>query len=185
MATAERAARVAAVADGLDAAIARADDTAAAASRLRDEHELDTVDAEQIVRRRDTLTDALSGVRHLVAVEAEADARRTAIADATATAARLTDDLAALDTALEARPAERARIVEAARSASTTAADADAAAHEVARVQSLRADLAARDRAEHRVAQAERVVAGARRRATCALDAERTLRERRIAGLAR
>ncbi|WP_284760164.1 SMC family ATPase [Curtobacterium sp. MEB011] len=184
VATAERAARVAAVADGLDAAIARADDTAAAASRLRDEHELDTVDAEQVVRRRDTLTDALSGVRHLVAVEAEADARRTAIADATATAARLTDDLAALDTALEARPAERARIVEAARSASTTAADADAAAHEVARVQSLRADLAARDRAEHRVAQAERVVAGARRRATDALDAERTLRERRIAGLA-
>ncbi|MCS5509809.1 SMC family ATPase [Curtobacterium flaccumfaciens pv. flaccumfaciens] len=184
VATAERAARVAAVADGLDAATVRADDTAAAAARLRDQHAVRAVDAQQIARRRDTLTDALSDVRHLVAVEAEADARRTAIAEATATASRLTDDLAALDTALESRPSERARIVEAARTASTTAADADAAAHEVARVQSLRADLAARDRAERRVADAERVVAGARRRATEALDAERSLRERRIAGLA-
>lgn len=184
VATAERAARVAAVADGLDAATVRADDTAAAAARLRDQHALRAVDAQQIARRRDTLTDALSDVRHLVAVEAEADARRTAIAEATATASRLTDDLAALDTALESRPSERARIVEAARTASTTAADADAAAHEVARVQSLRADLAARDRAERRVADAERVVADARRRATEALDAERSLRERRIAGLA-
>lgn len=184
VATAERAARVAAVADGLDAATVRADDTAGAAARLRDQHALRAVDAQQIARRRDTLTDALSDVRHLVAVEAEADARRTAIAAATATASRLTDDLAALDTALESRPSERARIVEAARTASTTAADADAAAHEVARVQSLRADLAARDRAERRVADAERVVAGARRRATEALDAERSLRERRIAGLA-
>ncbi|WP_027465055.1 AAA family ATPase [Curtobacterium sp. UNCCL17] len=184
VATAERAARVAAVADGLDAATVRADDTAAAAARLRDQHALRAVDAQQIARRRDTLTDALSDVRHLVAVEAEADARRTAIAEATTTASRLTDDLTALDTALESRPSERARIVEAARTASTTAADADAAAHEVARVQSLRADLAARDRAERRVADAERVVAGARRRATEALDAERSLRERRIAGLA-
>jgi exonuclease SbcC len=184
VATAERAARVAAVADGLDAATVRADDTAAAAARLRDQHALRAVDAQQVARRRDTLTDALSDVRHLVAVEAEADARRTAIAEATATASRLTDDLAALDTALESRPSERARIVEAARTASTTAADADAAAHEVARVQSLRADLAARDRAERRVADAERVVTDARRRATEALDAERSLRERRIAGLA-
>ncbi|MCS5517893.1 SMC family ATPase [Curtobacterium flaccumfaciens] len=184
VATAERAARVAAVADGLDAATVRADDTAGAAARLRDQHALRAVDAQQIARRRDTLTDALSDARHLVAVEAEADARRTAIAEATATASRLTDDLAALDTALESRPSERARIVKAARTASTTAADADAAAHEVARVQSLRADLAARDRAERRVADAERVVAGARRRATEALDAERSLRERRIAGLA-
>ncbi|WP_418516550.1 AAA family ATPase [Curtobacterium flaccumfaciens pv. flaccumfaciens] len=184
VATAERAARVAAVADGLDAATVRADDTAAAAARLRDQYALRAVDAQQIARRRDTLTDALSDVRHLVAVEAEADARRTAIAEATATASRLTDDLATLDTALESRPSERARIVEAARTASTTAADADAAAHEVARVQSLRADLAARDRAERRVADAERVVTDARRRATEALDAERSLRERRIAGLA-
>ncbi|PZE91561.1 SMC family ATPase [Curtobacterium sp. MCLR17_039] len=184
VATAERAARVAAVADGLDAATVRADDTAGAAARLRDQHALRAVDAQQIARRRDTLTDALSDVRHLVAVEAEADARRTAIAEATATASRLTDDLAALDTALESRPSERARIVEAARTASTTAADADAAAHEVTRVQSLGADLAARDRAEQRVADAERVVADARRRATEALDAERSLRERRIAGLA-
>ncbi|PZE28608.1 AAA family ATPase [Curtobacterium sp. MCLR17_055] len=184
VATAERAARVAAVADGLDAATVRADDTAAAAARLREQHALGAVDAQQVARRRDSLTDALSDVRHLVAVEAEADARRTAIAEATATASRLTDDLAALDTALEARPTERARIVEAARTASTTAADADAAAHEVARVQSLRADLAARDRAEQRVAGAERIVVDARRRATEALDAERSLRERRIAGLA-
>ncbi|PZE64647.1 MULTISPECIES: AAA family ATPase [unclassified Curtobacterium] len=184
VATAERAARVAAVADGLDAATVRADDTAAAAARLREQHALGAVDAQQVARRRDSLTDALSDVRHLVAVEADADARRTAIAEATATASRLTDDLAALDTALEARPTERARIVEAARTASTTAADADAAAHEVARVQSLRADLAARDRAEQRVAGAERIVVDARRRATEALDAERSLRERRIAGLA-
>jgi len=184
VATAERSARVAAVADGLDAATVRADDTAAAAARLREQHALGAVDAQQVARRRDTLTDALSDVRHLVAVEAEADTRRTAIAEASATASRLTDDLAALDTALEARPTERARIVEAARTASTTAADADAAAHEVARVQSLRADLAARDRAEQRVAGAERIVADARRRATEALDAERSLRERRIAGLA-
>ncbi|MCS6547855.1 SMC family ATPase [Curtobacterium flaccumfaciens pv. flaccumfaciens] len=184
VAAAERAARVAAVADGLDAATVRADDTAAAAARLREQHALGAVDAQQVARRRDSLTDALSDVRHLVAVEAEADTRRTAIAGATATASRLTDDLAALDTALEARPTERARIVEAARTASTTAADADAAAHEVARVQSLRADLAARDRAEQRVAGAERIVADARRRATEALDAERSLRERRIAGLA-
>ncbi|PYY46008.1 SMC family ATPase [Curtobacterium sp. MCLR17_043] len=184
VATAERAARVAAVADGLDAATVRADDTAAAAARLREQHALGAVDAQQVARRRDSLTDALSDVRHLVAVESEADARRTAIAEATATASRLTDDLTALDTALEARPTERARIVEAARTASTTAADVDAAAHEVARVQSLRADLAARDRAEQRVAGAERIVADARRRATEALDAERSLRERRIAGLA-
>ncbi|WP_282820130.1 AAA family ATPase, partial [Curtobacterium flaccumfaciens] len=184
VATAERAARVAAVADGLDAATVRSDDSAAAAARLREQHALDAVDAQRVARRRDALTDALSDVRHLVAVEADADTRRTAIAEATATASRLTDDLAALDTALEARPTERARIVEAARTASTTAADADAAAHEVARVQSLRADLAARDRAEQRVAGAERIVADARRRATEALDAERSLRERRIAGLA-
>ncbi|WP_412161900.1 AAA family ATPase [Curtobacterium flaccumfaciens] len=184
VATAERSARVAAVADGLDAATVRADDTAAAAARLREQHALDAVDAQQVARRRDALTDALSDVRHLVAVEADADTRRTAIAEATATASRLTDDLAALDTALEARPTERARIVEAARIASTTAADADAAAHEVTRVQALRADLAARDRAEQRVAGAERIVADARRRATEALDAERSLRERRIAGLA-
>ncbi|WP_412169645.1 AAA family ATPase [Curtobacterium flaccumfaciens pv. flaccumfaciens] len=184
VATAERSARVAAVADGLDAATVRADDTAAAAARLREQHALGAVDAQQVARRRDTLTDALSDVRHLVAVEAEADTRRTAIAEASATASRLTDDLATLDTALEARPTERARIVEAARTASTTAADADAAVHEVARVQSLRADLAARDRAEQRVAGAERIVADARRRATEALDAERSLRERRIAGLA-
>ncbi|PZE32439.1 SMC family ATPase [Curtobacterium sp. MCSS17_006] len=184
VATAERAARVAAVADGLDAATVRADDSAAAAARLREQHALDAVDAQQVARRRDSLTDALSDVRHLVAVEADADTRRTAIAEATATASRLTDDLAALDTALEARPTERARIVEAARTAATTAADADAAAHEVTRVQALRADLAARDRAEQRVAGAERIVADARRRATEALDAERSLRERRIAGLA-
>jgi exonuclease SbcC len=184
VATAERAARVAAVADGVDAATVRADDTAAVAARLHEQHALGAVDAQQVARRRDTLTDALSDVRHLVAVEAEADTRRTAIAEAAATASRLTDDLAALDTALEARPTERARIVEAARTASTTAADADAAAHEVARVQSLRADLTARDRAEQRVAGAERIVADARRRATEALNAERSLRERRIAGLA-
>jgi exonuclease SbcC len=184
LATAERAARVAAVVDGLDAASVRADDTAATAARLRDEHDLSGADTAEVIRRRDALTDDLSDVRHLVAVEDGAAARRAAIAEATETAERLAAELVRLDAALDARPAERALIVGAARAAAVTAADADAAAHEVTRVRSLRADLTARGRAEQRVTDAERAVAGARRLATEALAAERSLRERRIAGLA-
>ncbi|OIH96613.1 MULTISPECIES: AAA family ATPase [unclassified Curtobacterium] len=180
----ERAARVAAVADGLDAAQGRADDTATAAERLRDEHGLVDAAPDTVVQQRDTLTDDLAAVRHLVGVETGAAARRAAVADATATAERLAAQLVELDTALDARPAERARIVEAARTAATTAADADPAAHEVARVRGLRDDLAARDRAAVRAADAERSVAAARVAATRAIDAERALRERRIAGLA-
>ncbi len=184
VATAERAARVAVVADGLDAAAARVDTTSSAAADLRRGHGLVGVDTAEVLRRRDTLADDLSAVRHLVAVEDGAAARRAAVAEATATAERLTADLGLLDAALEARPTERARIVEDARAASVTAADADAAAHEVRRVQSLRADLVARDRSAERVVVAERAVVGARHVATRALETERSLRERRIAGLA-
>ncbi|MBF4605999.1 AAA family ATPase [Curtobacterium sp. VKM Ac-1393] len=183
VAVGERAARVAAVADGLDVAALRADDATTAARSVRERHGV-TADADDVLRRRDALADDLSAVRHLVAVEDGSAARRTAIADATATAEQLAEQLVERDAALDARPTERARIVEAARTAALTAADADAAAHEGARVRSLRADLVARDRAAERVAAVEQTVATARRAATEAVAAERALRERRIAGLA-
>ncbi|NQW91307.1 SMC family ATPase [Curtobacterium sp. VKM Ac-2861] len=183
LALGERAARVATVADGLDAAVLRADESTAAARSLRDRHGV-TADADAVVLRRDALADDLSAVRHLVAVEDGAAARRSTIAEATADAEQIAEQLLERDAALDARPAERARIVEAARTAARTAADSDAAAHEVTRIRSLRADLVARDRAAQRVATAEQSVAIARRSATDALAAERALRERRIAGLA-
>lgn len=179
----ERAARVAAVADGLDAAVLRAEETTAAARAVRDRHGV-TEAPDVVVGRRDALADDLSAVRHLVAVEDGSAARRSAIAEAVATAEQLAGQLVARDAALDARPAERARIVEAARTAARTAADADAAAHEVTRVRSLRAELVARDHAAQRVTAAEQTVTAARRSATEALAAERALRERRIAGLA-
>lgn len=179
----ERAARVAAVADGLDAAVLRADETTAAARAVRDRHGV-TEAPDVVVGRRDALADELSAVRHLVAVEDGSAARRSAIAEAVATAEQLAGQLVARDAALDARPAERARIVEAARTAARTAADADAAAHEVTRVRSLRAELVARDHAAQRVTAAEQTVTVARRSAIEALAAERALRERRIAGLA-
>lgn len=179
----ERAARVAAVADGLDAAVLRADETTAAARAVRDRHGV-TETPDVVVGRRDVLADDLSAVRHLVAVEDGSAARRSAIAEAVSTAEQLAGQLVARDAALDARPAERARIVEAARTAARTAADADAAAHEVTRVRSLRAELVARDLAAQRVTAAEQTVTAARRSATEALAAERALRERRIAGLA-
>lgn len=179
----ERAARVAAVADGLDAAVLRADETTAAARAVRDRHGV-TEAPDVVVGRRDALADELSAVRHLVAVEDGSAARRSAIAEAVATAEQLAGQLVARDVALDARPAERARVVEAARTAARTAADADAAAHEVTRVRSLRAELVARDHAAQRVTAAEQTVTAARRSATEALAAERALRERRIAGLA-
>ncbi|TCL79134.1 MULTISPECIES: SMC family ATPase [unclassified Curtobacterium] len=183
LALGERAARVATVADGLDAAVMRADESTAAARSLRDRHGV-TADADAVVLRRDALADDLSAVRHLVAVEDGAAARRSTIAEATADAEQIAEQLLERDAALDARPAERARIVEAARTAARTAADSDAAAHEVTRIRSLRADLVARDHAAQRVATAEQSVATARRSATDALAAERALRERRIAGLA-
>ncbi|ROQ17565.1 MULTISPECIES: AAA family ATPase [unclassified Curtobacterium] len=183
LALGERAARVAAVADGLDAAVLRADESTAAARSLRDRHGV-TADADVVVLRRDALADDLSAVRHLVAVEDGAAARRSAIAEATADAEQIAEQLLERDVELDARPTERARIVEAARTAARTAADSDAAAHEVTRIRSLRADLVARDQAAQRVATAEQSVAAARRSATDALTAERALRERRIAGLA-
>ncbi|WIE72831.1 SMC family ATPase [Curtobacterium sp. MCJR17_020] len=183
LALGERAARVAAVADGLDAAVLRADETAAAARSLRDRHGV-TADADAVVLRRDALADDLSAVRHLVAVDDGAAARRSTIAEATADAEQIAEQLLERDAALDARPTERARIVEAARTAARTAADSDAAAHEVTRIRSLRADLVARDHAAQRVTAAEQSVAAARRSATDALAAERALRERRIAGLA-
>ncbi|TCL82346.1 exonuclease SbcC [Curtobacterium sp. PhB142] len=183
LALGERAARVAAVADGLDAAVLRADETTAVARSLRDRHGV-TADADAVVLRRDALADDLSAVRHLVAVEDGAAARRSAIAGATADAEQIAEQLLERDAALDACPTERARIVEAARTAARTAADSDAAAHEVTRIRSLRADLVARDHAAQRVATAEQSVAAARRSATDALAAERALRERRIAGLA-
>ncbi|MBT1623186.1 SMC family ATPase [Curtobacterium flaccumfaciens pv. oortii] len=183
LALGERAARVAAVADGLDAAVLRADESTAAARSLRDRHGV-TADADAVVLRRDALADDLSAVRHLVAVEDGTAARRSAIAEATADAEQIAEQLLERDAALDARPTERARIVEAARTAARTAADSDAAAHEVTRIRSLRADLVARDQAAQRVATAEQSVAAARRSATDALTAERALRERRIAGLA-
>ncbi|MEJ8285732.1 SMC family ATPase [Curtobacterium citreum] len=179
----ERAARVAAVADGLDAAVLRADETTATARAVRDRHGVAEA-PDVVVGRRDVLADDLSAVRHLVAVEDGSAARRSAIAEAVATAEQLAGQLVARDAALDARPAERARIVEAARTAARTAADADAAAHEVTRVRSLRAELVARDHAAQRVTAAEQTVTAARRSATEALAAERALRERRIAGLA-
>ncbi|ROP74671.1 AAA family ATPase [Curtobacterium sp. PhB115] len=181
--TAERAARVAVLADGLDAAGARADETAAASRSVREQHVVGD-DAAEVVRRRDGLADQLTTVRPLATTEDGLPARRSAIADASALVERLAAQLVERDAALDTRPAERARIVEAARAAAATAADADAAAHEVARVRSLRSDLAARDRAAVRVGAAERTVATARADASEALAAERVLRERRIAGLA-
>ncbi|TCU83524.1 exonuclease SbcC [Curtobacterium sp. PhB191] len=183
LALGERAARVTAVADGLDAAVMRADETTAAARSLRDRHGI-TADADAVVLRRDALADDLSAVRHLVAVEDGAAARRSTIAGATADAEQIAEQLLERDAALDAHPTERARIVEAARTAARTAADSDAAAHEVTRIRSLRADLVARDHVAQRVATAEQSVAAARRSATDALTAERALRERRIAGLA-
>ncbi|RPE85320.1 exonuclease SbcC [Curtobacterium sp. PhB137] len=183
LALGERAARVATVADGLDAAVMRADESTAAARSLRDRHGI-TADADAVVLRRDALADDLSAVRHLVAVEDGAAARRSTIAGATADAEQIAEQLLERDAALDARPTERARIVEAARTAARTAADSDAAAHEVTRIRFLRADLVARDHAAQRVATAEQSVATARRSATDALAAERALRERRIAGLA-
>ncbi len=101
---------------------------------------------------------------------------------------RPTEDLAArsaaLVDALERRPAERATIVESARTAAALAADAEPARVEVERVAQLRADLSTRVTAARAQEQAERAVADARAAASAALATETDLRARRIAGLA-
>ncbi|SBN62341.1 exonuclease SbcC [Curtobacterium sp. 9128] len=178
---AERAARVVAVADGLDAARARADTVAEELAALRLQHD---VTADDTAGERDRLSELVGAVRHLVPVALALPERRRAVDDARAQAERLGTRLAELDAALEARPAERARIVEASRAAAETAADAETARHEADVVRDLRrlvVDLAA---ARTRVQAAETSVASARSAAQDALVAEQHLRERRIAGLA-
>ncbi|MDM7886094.1 SMC family ATPase [Curtobacterium sp. RHCKG23] len=179
---AERAARVTASADGLDAARARAADTAGAASDLRRRSGIpDTAD---VVARRADVATCLGAVRHLVPVEDTIAGRRRALADAAARAGRLAERIRELDVALEARPAGRTALVEDARAAATAASDAEAARAETEQVRQLRADLDARDASVAAVAAAEPVVAERRRRAEELLEAERSLRARRIAGLA-
>ncbi|WIE76206.1 SMC family ATPase [Curtobacterium sp. MCSS17_007] len=179
---AERAARVTATADGLDAARARGDEAARTAHDLRVRSGVPT-DGDVPARRADLVACA-GAVRHLVAVEAALPGRRRAITDAAARAERLVARRAELDRRLEARPAERAALVEEARSAATAAGDAEPARVEVERLARLRSDLDARDAATVAVARAEQVVAERRLRAEELLRTEQTLRARRIAGLA-
>jgi DNA repair protein SbcC/Rad50 len=183
LASGERAARVAVVADGLDAARARADHVTAAADTLRSRHGV-TNDRDAVSRRRTAVAECLAAVRHRVDLEHALPGRRRAITDAVARGAQLTERLADLDAALEARPAERARIVEDARAAAALAAGSEAARLEVDRVRALRADLVARAGSERRVHDAEQVVVAARATAHELVRAEQQLRERRIAGLA-
>ncbi|MBT2502791.1 AAA family ATPase [Curtobacterium sp. ISL-83] len=179
----ERAARVAVAARGLDTARERAAVTAAAAEGLRAQHGV-TASGAALVQQRSAIEHDLAAVHHLVAVEADLPARRQATEASVATAERLAATLVELDAALDARPAERFRIVEAARSAAETATGAEAARHEVEHAERLRADLTARATSEQRVTDAESAVATTRQRAEASLAAEQQLRERRIAGLA-
>ncbi|MGN8051275.1 AAA family ATPase [Curtobacterium sp. 22159] len=183
IALAERAARVAAVADGLDAARARADGTRAAAAALREQYGV-TADGDALGQQRAAVSECLASVRHLVVVEDGIPARRRALTDAAVQRERLTASLVELDAALGTRPDERARLVEDARAAAEVAAGAEAARLEVERVDRLRTDLAARATSEHRVERAEQTVAVARTTADELVRAEQQLRERRIAGLA-
>ncbi|WIB78177.1 SMC family ATPase [Curtobacterium sp. MCPF17_002] len=180
---AERAARVAAVADGLDAARARSDQAFGAAEALRTRHDI-SMAGDALVRRRSTVSGCLTTVRHLVSVEAGIAGRRRAADAAVGRGEQLTVRLAELDAALDARPAGRARIVEAARAAAEIAAGAEGARVEVERVGRLRAELDARAVSERRVRGAEQTVSAARTAAHDLVRAEQQLRERRIAGLA-
>ncbi|MFS2076684.1 SbcC/MukB-like Walker B domain-containing protein, partial [Curtobacterium sp. CT11-133] len=179
----ERAARVAVVADGLDAARARSDHATAAADALRAEHGV-TTDRDALAHQRTAVTECLAAVRHRIDLERALPGRRRAITDAVARGTLLTERLADLDTALDARPAERARIVEDARAAAALAAGSEAARLEVERVRALRADLVARAASERRVQGAEQTVVAARATAHELVRVEQQLRERRIAGLA-
>jgi exonuclease SbcC len=181
LAVAERAARVGAVADGLDAAEQRASAADATRAAVRAEH---GVTDEDTAAERDRLTEVVSGVRHLVAVARALSGRRVALDAARADAERLAARLTELDAALDARPAERARVVEAARTAAATAAGADAAQHQADAVAELRRVSAELVATRARVTEGEAAVTAARVAADRALDAEQQLRERRIAGLA-
>ncbi|WIJ45975.1 AAA family ATPase [Curtobacterium citreum] len=178
----ERAARVATSADALDAARARAAQATDAATARRQGAGLDA-DID-VVGVRTALADCLSDVRHLVAVERTFPVRRRTAADAAVRTEDLAARSAALVDALERRPAERATIVESARTATALAADAEPARVEVERVAQLRADLSTRVTAARAQEQAERAVADARAAASAALATETDLRARRIAGLA-
>ncbi|ROS75245.1 exonuclease SbcC [Curtobacterium sp. PhB130] len=189
LALAERAARVAAVADGLDAARARATRAEQERDALRERHGVHDTDTTGDTTGgtagvRDRLAEAVGAVRHLVPVAESLPGRRSAVDTAVADAERLREQLAELDAALERRPAERARIVEAARAAAEAAGDADAAQRAVDAVQDLRRTAAELDAVRARVTDAEAAVGVARAAATAALAAEQHLRERRIAGLA-
>ncbi|MFJ2979406.1 AAA family ATPase [Curtobacterium sp. NPDC087082] len=183
LASGERAARVAVVADGLDAARARSDHAAAAADALRAQHGV-TTDRDALAHQRTAVTECLAAVRHRIDLERALPGRRRAITDAVARGTLLTERLADLDTALDARPAERARIVEDARAAAALAAGSEAARLEVERVRALRADLVARAASERRLQGAEQTVMTARATAHELVRVEQQLRERRIAGLA-
>lgn len=182
LALGERAARVATSADALDAARARAAQTTDAATARRQGAGLDA--DSDVVGLRTALADCLSDVRHLVAVERTFPVRRRTAADAAVRTEDLAARSAALVDALERRPAERATIVESARTAAALAADAEPARVEVERVAQLRADLSTRVTAARAQEQAERAVADARAAASAALATETDLRARRIAGLA-
>ncbi|OII24178.1 hypothetical protein BIV03_10110 [Curtobacterium sp. MCBA15_016] len=183
LASSERAARVAVVADGLDAARARSDHATAAADALRAQHSV-TTDRDALAHQRTAVTECLAAVRHRIDLERALPGRRQAITDAVARGTQLTERLADLDTALDARPAERARIVEDARAAAALAAGSEAARLEVERVRALRADLVAWTASERRVQGAEQTVVAARATAHELVRVEQQLRERRIAGLA-
>ena len=179
----DRAARVAAIADGLDTARARADAAAARADALRSEHGVTTA-AAPLRADRDRLTTAVATVRPLVDLAAGLDARRRAVDAALADAAALDERVTLLSAQLEARPAERAQIVEAARAAAAAAATGTAAQHDLDRALALRDDLAARSAVADRVTAAQTDVDRLRTVARTALHTEQRLRERRIAGLA-
>ncbi|WIB60831.1 SMC family ATPase [Curtobacterium sp. MCLR17_007] len=179
--TGERAGRVAAVADGLDAAVLRASAARAARDALRAQHRVTDLDT---ATELDRLTGVVAGVRHLVPVAESLPDRRRALATAQDDAAQLHDQLTALDSALDARPAERARIVALSHAAATAAADAEPAQRDVDAVRLLRDAHTALVASRARVASAEGVVTAARVVASSAVQGEQHLRERRIAGLA-
>lgn len=183
LALGERAAHVTAVADGLDTARARSAEASTAADALRSRHDV-SVRGDALVQQRAAVTECLAAVRHLLPVEAGLPARRRALVDAAARGEELAARLTELDAALEARPAERARVVEDGRAAAALAAGADAARHDVERVDQVRADLSARIDAERRVRGAEQAKTDAGATALELVRAEQQLRERRIAGLA-
>ncbi|MGU3410433.1 AAA family ATPase [Microbacterium sp. M1A1_1b] len=181
LASGERAARVAAVADGLDAALSRAARAHHDRDALRARHGVTDLDA---AAERDRLARVASDVRHLVPVAESLPGRVRALEAARTDAESLEAQLRDLDQALQDRPGERARIVAASHDAAIVAADAQAAQQDADAVQVLRVAQTALDAVGSRVISAQAAVAAARTLATAAVQAEQHLRERRIAGLA-